>query len=448
MPGVYLLTIDGGYEQGGLIVDGESGLEVIFQTLTSTWEAKVSPAGSMPGFSVVRVEVDGMRGLPVYIWKEDWEGMMRRTGSKPEYGECAAEFSPLGPGHYMIEPEGIGVWVDVELTGLEVVWIDFRRKSVPTSPNVVQPLSHQAPLPPSAAVLPEPWEENGFAADRGSKAGGDAEPDLLEDEWGAMSDSASPQPRPASDRHYDDEPTFSDDADDDAGSKYAGSGPVGNDKDETEPLDATPLAGNDAQPPSYEQPGDEAPGDEQGWRSSLATSSAMDFRLPSLTRSEDDEDFGAFEGDFDEEFEEDFEADFEDEVLVEDEINVDEAAFADDEETPADRSGESPTQSAASQPVNAPVSAPANLPITLLIPTPVTDLDDLAALVRFVQTHQITMARTVDEVPDGSRVLLIGTTGEEDWSEVERQLAARDLVFDRVMGSLSKALADDSLLGQ
>ena len=138
--GVYSLDIEGGYEQTELAVDGKDGLEIQFMPLVETWDVKVSPAGSMPGYSVVRTEVEGMRGLPVYIWKEDWEGMMRRTGSKPEYGECSAEFSPLGPGHYMVEPEGLGVWADVELTGLEVVWIDFRRRSVPESPNIVNPL--------------------------------------------------------------------------------------------------------------------------------------------------------------------------------------------------------------------------------------------------------------------------------------------------------------------
>ena len=138
--GIYTLAVEGGYEQRDLEVDGLSGLQVTFQPLVQTWETRASPAGSMPGYSVVRVEVEGMRGLPVYIWKDDWEGMMRRTGSKPEYGECSAEFSPLGPGTYMVEPEGLGIWADVQLTGLEVVWLDFRRKAVPSSPHVVEKL--------------------------------------------------------------------------------------------------------------------------------------------------------------------------------------------------------------------------------------------------------------------------------------------------------------------
>src|SRR5690606_15910549 len=62
--GVYTLTVEGGYVQSGLTLDGTNALEVIFQPLVTTWEATVSPAGSMPGYSVVRVEVEGMRGLP------------------------------------------------------------------------------------------------------------------------------------------------------------------------------------------------------------------------------------------------------------------------------------------------------------------------------------------------------------------------------------------------
>jgi len=160
--GIYALFVEGGYEQRDLEVDGMSGLQVTFQPLVQTWETKASPAGSMPGYSVVRVEVEGMRGLPVYIWKDDWEGMMRRTGSKPEYGECSAEFSPLGPGTYMVEPEGLGIWADVELTGLEVVWLDFRRKAVPSSPHVVEKL---APVEEKKAAAPaeRPGHEAGRA---------------------------------------------------------------------------------------------------------------------------------------------------------------------------------------------------------------------------------------------------------------------------------------------
>jgi len=145
--GVYSLSAELGYEQANLAVDGTGGLEVIFAELSPIWETEANSAGSMPGYSVVRVEVEGMQELPVHIWKEDWEGMMRRTGSKPEYGPYVLEFSPLGPGHYMIEPEGIGLWTAVDLTGLEAVWVHFRKQTLPLGPTLVQPIT-QPTAPP------------------------------------------------------------------------------------------------------------------------------------------------------------------------------------------------------------------------------------------------------------------------------------------------------------
>ncbi|MBX3011192.1 MAG: hypothetical protein KF832_06780, partial [Caldilineaceae bacterium] len=98
--GTYTLTIELGYEQANLVVDGSNGLEIFFAELSPIWEAEVTSAGSMPGYSVVRVEVEGLADLPVHIWKDDWEGMMRRTGSKRDLGPYVLEFSPLGPGRY------------------------------------------------------------------------------------------------------------------------------------------------------------------------------------------------------------------------------------------------------------------------------------------------------------------------------------------------------------
>jgi hypothetical protein len=134
------LAIEAGYRQADLAVDGVNGLHVQFAELLPSWEAEVSHAGSMPGYSVVRVEVEGMANLPVHIWKEAWEGMMRRTGSKPDYGPYVLEFSPLSPGRYMVEPEGLGLWSEVELTGLEAIWIHFRKRTLPLGDNLVQPL--------------------------------------------------------------------------------------------------------------------------------------------------------------------------------------------------------------------------------------------------------------------------------------------------------------------
>jgi hypothetical protein len=153
--GEYTLTIEGGYEQGNLDVDGEAGQEVHFAPLASSWEVQVSKGQSMPGYSSARVEVQGLRDVPVYIWKEDWEGMMKRTGSG-EAGPFGVEFTPLGPGTYMVEPEGLGIWTDVEMSGLEAIWITFRPRTEPTSPNLVTalaPAPRQA-APPAAGARP------------------------------------------------------------------------------------------------------------------------------------------------------------------------------------------------------------------------------------------------------------------------------------------------------
>ncbi len=144
--GRYTLRARGGFEQGDIALDGHSGVEVIFAPLLPTWTPEISTAGSMPGFSVVRVEVENKRDWPVQIWREDWAGVRALTGSKPEYGDFALEFGPLEPGHYMVEAEGLEAWIDFELTGLEALWINFRQQNVPSSDNIVRPLpSERAP---------------------------------------------------------------------------------------------------------------------------------------------------------------------------------------------------------------------------------------------------------------------------------------------------------------
>ncbi len=151
--GEYTLMVEGGYEQGDLLVNGPGGHEVLFAPLASSWEVQVTRGESMPGYSVVRVEVEGLKDVPVFIWKENWDGLVKQTGSSPEQGPNALEFSPLGPGIYMIEPEGLGVWTDVEVKELEAVWVTFRARTAPTHANQVLPLRvAQTPAaPPEAA---------------------------------------------------------------------------------------------------------------------------------------------------------------------------------------------------------------------------------------------------------------------------------------------------------
>lgn len=318
--GVYTLTVEGGYEQHDLTLDGSNALEVRFQPLVSTWEAKVSPAGSMPGYSVVRVEVEGMRGLPVYIWKEDWEGMMRRTGSKPDYGECSAEFSPLGPGHYMVEPEGLGLWADVELTGLEVVWIEFRRKAVPSSPNVVQPLTH-APETAQDAAQARAWDAPVEEADDDTPA--------FDDEWAG--DSAPFEPEPA-------------------WPQTQGA------------TDAPPRAESPATPAGH----------------------------------------SATEG-------------------------VGEARPAPDAE-----------------PVFMPAAGRAARPTPhLLLATPVSELEDQIALLRFVAEARPVIVGAVDDALDADYVILVGAEGDRVADMAATRLHALGIAFERIGGSVAQAFAGD-----
>jgi len=139
--GYYNLTVAEGYQENDLFVDGRSGWDIFLTPPSATWTAEVSAAGSMPGFGAVRVEVQGQAGQPVHIWKEDWDGMTLLTGSNPEQGEFSLEFSPLEAGEYMVEAIGLDIWADVELTGLEAVWVNFYQKHQPLQPNVVRALT-------------------------------------------------------------------------------------------------------------------------------------------------------------------------------------------------------------------------------------------------------------------------------------------------------------------
>lgn len=138
--GCYTLRADGGFMETGLSVDGDNGLEVYFSPLISEWQSEVNVAGSMPGFSAIRAEVRGRSGHTVFMTKEDQTTQEALTGSRPDLGEFALEFSPLEPGRYIVEPKGLEVYAEVELTGLEAVWVSFWEKMIPSNPNAVLPL--------------------------------------------------------------------------------------------------------------------------------------------------------------------------------------------------------------------------------------------------------------------------------------------------------------------
>jgi hypothetical protein len=98
--------------------------------------------------SVVRVWVRGQYGLPVTIRSLDgsW-GTVNYVGTKPEYGPDALEFAPLGPGPYIVEPQGLGVQVRVDLEPGVVAEVLFE----PTAPATPTPTAT-----PPHTVTPTP----------------------------------------------------------------------------------------------------------------------------------------------------------------------------------------------------------------------------------------------------------------------------------------------------
>ena len=136
--GVYSLFVEGGFVQPNLEVDGTSGWRVVFSPVISLWESTVTNAGSMPGFSSIQVEVEGMPNHPVRVWHGEDEEYTLSTRSRPEQGTYAVEFKPLGPGLYMVEPEGLGMLATVELSGLEAMRVSFRRKLEAVAPHRVE----------------------------------------------------------------------------------------------------------------------------------------------------------------------------------------------------------------------------------------------------------------------------------------------------------------------
>jgi hypothetical protein len=149
--GAYRLSVPGaGIVQLGIELDGKNHVELEIgkpetqpetpgETAREGWRVRVEDAGSHPGLSLIRVSVEGMTDLPVRIYTEGWEGFSRRTGSKPEYGPFALEFSPLSPGQYIIEPQDLGVQARVKLESNQALTVVFRRLRPHETPDEEEP---------------------------------------------------------------------------------------------------------------------------------------------------------------------------------------------------------------------------------------------------------------------------------------------------------------------
>ena len=129
-PGEYRISAPGaGLVKLGIKLDGENHVEIEMGAPESSpadetqtnWRAQVEDMGPAPHLGSIIVSVEGKIGLPVRISAKGWEGYVRETGSKPEYGPYALEFSPLGPGKYRIEPEGLDISPVVKLGSKQIM---------------------------------------------------------------------------------------------------------------------------------------------------------------------------------------------------------------------------------------------------------------------------------------------------------------------------------------
>ncbi|MFB0537833.1 MAG: LysM peptidoglycan-binding domain-containing protein [Anaerolineae bacterium] len=100
---------------------------------------------------VLRVSVIGQKDLPVTVSTETWR-VTGLTGTKPEYGEYACEFAPLGMGTFTITPEGLAASLDVELDGMGETYVEFSQR-----PGAAPPSEAEEPVVPTpTAPVPGP----------------------------------------------------------------------------------------------------------------------------------------------------------------------------------------------------------------------------------------------------------------------------------------------------
>ncbi|GAB4531918.1 MAG: hypothetical protein Kow0063_11850 [Anaerolineae bacterium] len=144
------------------------GTETATPTATATpapaWGGRILGQRPVGGWvSVVRIWVRGQYGLPVTIRSLDgsWS-TVNYVGSKPEYGPDALEFAPLGPGPYIIEPQGLGVQVRVDLSPGVIAEVLFERVTPPTvTPTATASLTPGPPATGTATPTPSPTPPTG-----------------------------------------------------------------------------------------------------------------------------------------------------------------------------------------------------------------------------------------------------------------------------------------------
>ncbi len=127
-------------------------------TPAPAWQGRVLSQVPIGGWSsVARIWVRGQYGLPVII--RSWDGSWSTTntvGTKPEYGPDALEFAPLGPGTYVIEPQGLGAQVTVSLLPGTLAEVLFEKTVQPAPTPTSTPPATVTVTPQTPSPSPSP----------------------------------------------------------------------------------------------------------------------------------------------------------------------------------------------------------------------------------------------------------------------------------------------------
>ncbi|TEU11812.1 MAG: hypothetical protein E3J21_22705 [Anaerolineales bacterium] len=115
------------------------------------WEGQIVsdiPNVTPPSGSILRVSVEGLKGVPITVSAYDWS-TTALSGSKTEYGPYMAEFAPLQPGFYTVSVESLGASLEITADGTNLIVIEFTQ--------VYRVLPTPTPTPsPSPSPTPQP----------------------------------------------------------------------------------------------------------------------------------------------------------------------------------------------------------------------------------------------------------------------------------------------------
>jgi hypothetical protein len=95
------------------------------------WVGRVVQDESLGGVGTIVVRVLGLKDQPIVLSSGPWS-VRGLSGSKPEYGEYAAEFGGLHQGEYSVELEGLGASLPVQLGPGAFMVVEFRFDVLPT----------------------------------------------------------------------------------------------------------------------------------------------------------------------------------------------------------------------------------------------------------------------------------------------------------------------------